>query len=65
MTRICSYCKKPMGYKCGECGHDLDDLGLAFLYAWCPRCVSYRRKDAGGTTHDICTECEGKVKEEV
>jgi phage FluMu protein Com len=64
MTRICSYCDKVMGWKCEKCNTELTDLSEVFLNAWCPRCASWRKKDEGGTTHGICPECEGKVKEE-
>ena len=65
MTRICSTCKKVMGWKCVRCGTNLTDCSGLGHFGWCQRCTSIRGKKAGGITHGICNECEGKVKEGV
>lgn len=63
MTRTCSYCKKVMGYKCHECNTPLSNPSLEFGY--CSGCDDIRGLRDGGTTHGICNECEGKMKEKV
>ena len=72
MTRICSYCKKPMGWKCGECG--LKSKELFRLLNWMAKtpdwgktfiCPNNHIEGPEPYTHGICNECERKEKEKV
>ena len=67
MTRTCSYCDKPMGYKCHVCNESLHPLKEVEdeMYGHCPKCNEYQELEAGGTTHGICDDCIEKEKEKV
>lgn len=58
MTRICSYCDKPMGFKCYKCGGELEwVMGQSSM---CESCKLMQNPATGGTTHGICDECAEK-----
>lgn len=57
MTRICSWCKKSMGEKCGNCGSlDVLPLGPEGPFK-CLKCSHRWEKGSEGTTHGICIDC--------
>lgn len=66
MTRICSTCKKVMGYKCHKCGGELERVHLQAPryeeWGTCNTCSGCFDLTEGGPTHGICKKCEGKVK---
>ena len=62
MTRICSYCKKVMGYKHSKCGDMLWPIPYDNESGYCETCDDVVKFNEGGTTHGICKECEGEMK---
>ena len=60
MTRICSYCKKVMGYKCPNCNTELNAIAGDAEWGHCPTCNDEKPLDYGGTTHGICDKCVEK-----
>jgi hypothetical protein len=57
MTRICMYCKKVIGEKCGKCG----SLDVAWNCEWefwqCLVCGFRWLPGSEPATHGICKEC--------
>ena len=69
MTRVCSYCDKPMGWKCDKCSGSFTEIEILEpplrSSGLCETCNEFRYLDAGGTTHGICDECAEKEKEKI
>lgn len=64
MTRICSHCKKVMGYKCGTCGAASVEYQCHPYIDRIFHCTNDHMHGPEGLTHGICEECAAKVKEE-
>ena len=65
MTRICSYCDKPMGYKCPKCNVPSEPVSKSDPYPRIFRCLNRHYHGRGVPTHGICDECAEKEKEKV
>ena len=59
MKRICSYCGKSIGEKCGRCGKNnpLRTLAGSPGRFKCPRCGHCWDEGTDKATHTICDEC--------
>lgn len=60
MTRICSYCTKEIGEKCGKCGYEpvtiIDGIGTCYV------CEHFWIKGTDGETHGICVPMCSEAK---
>ncbi len=67
MTRICQFCKRNYGEKCGNCGsedvHRLVTVPAADIELWgCMACGNSWVLGEDRPTHGICDACANEIK---
>jgi hypothetical protein len=63
MQRVCSYCRKVFGEKCGKCGSENVELqnGRGGARWLCLICKAAWRPGSQPQTHGVCPDCETAI----
>lgn len=67
MTRVCQFCKRPYGEKCGKCGseavHQAANVPSVGITLWeCMDCPHSWISGEEPPTHGICPTCAQKLE---